>query len=483
MFELEETKRLYENEISNKKQRLREMQETMEDKRSELRIMEDSRHLKKEEQLKNQIHSLCLQKATKDCEDQEKSTEIESLKTSISAGEKKIKRLETDLDENRKQLEAIRQSVESLSDEHDSAAFKHREILGKQETHKSGDKNAASTELLVLQTNKAEAEREIESMKSEIASLRDNIVKNTKRLKEAEQQIAVSQKAASKKNENESKANKLRAELKKAKDEKLALTPTGDRRSLREQSFQLRAKLDSTREELKNISKILERRELRYSNPGNAINEEDILGVCSKLIRVREAKFEPALQVAAGGKAYHQVVRYTEVVQALEGKIRTDYRTTFMPLDRLDYGGYWSKKQIQHAKRIGGESNVWHPVELVDCEDEEIESIMRFVFSKFLFISILLYFYYCNDTSDISVIACFLISCRPPVLLLFIIKRLFHRTPLNRARHRNRNQAARFGKFSGKIHHSGWRGYLGFTFHGDVKHGFRIANFNWSIQD
>jgi len=82
------------------------------------------------------------------------------------------------------------------------------------------------------------------------------------------------------------------------------------------------------------------------------------------------------------------VVNYAEVAKVLIDKKCIQNRVTMLPMDKIEVRGVVSKRQIQEAKRMVGDENVFVPRELIEYEPG-LEPVINFVFGNslvFLFI-------------------------------------------------------------------------------------------------
>jgi chromosome segregation ATPase len=77
------------------------------------------------------------------------------------------------------------------------------------------------------------------------------------------------------------------------------------------------------------------------------------------------------------------VVDKAEIAKILIDKKCIQNRVTMLPMDKIEVRGIVSQRQIQEAKRIVGDENVFVPRELIEYEPE-LEPVINYVFGNSL---------------------------------------------------------------------------------------------------
>lgn len=123
--------------------------------------------------------------------------------------------------------------------------------------------------------------------------------------------------------------------------------------------------------------------QFNYKDPYDGFDRKNVRGVVAKLFKLKDPKFATALEVVAGGRLYNIVVNYAEVAKVLIDKKCIQNRVTMLPMDKIEVRGVVSKRQIQEAKRMVGDENVFVPRELIEYEPG-LEPVINFVFGNSL---------------------------------------------------------------------------------------------------
>ena len=122
-----------------------------------------------------------------------------------------------------------------------------------------------------------------------------------------------------------------------------------------------------------------------YRDPEKNFDRRRVLGVAAKLFQVRDdhnIDFCTALEEVAGGKLYNVVVDTAVTGQALLSRGNLGRRTTFMPLNKMNSRDNASPR-LAAARQVGGQDNVWAPLELIDY-DRAIEPAVLHLFGSAL---------------------------------------------------------------------------------------------------
>ncbi|CAK5079295.1 unnamed protein product [Meloidogyne enterolobii] len=123
--------------------------------------------------------------------------------------------------------------------------------------------------------------------------------------------------------------------------------------------------------------------QFNYKDPYAGFDRREVRGVVAKLFKLKDPKFATALEVVAGGRLYNIVVNKAEVAKVLIDKKCIQNRVTMLPMDKIEVRGVVSKRQIQEAKLMVGDENVFVPRELIEYEPE-LEPVINFVFGNSL---------------------------------------------------------------------------------------------------
>ncbi|KAF7636433.1 Structural maintenance of chromosomes protein [Meloidogyne graminicola] len=132
--------------------------------------------------------------------------------------------------------------------------------------------------------------------------------------------------------------------------------------------------------------------QFNYKNPYDGFDRKNVKGVVAKLFKLKDPKFATALEVVGGGRVeffvfinfiYNIVVNKAEIAKILIDKKCIQNRVTMLPMDKIEVRGVVSQSQIQEAKRMVGEDNVFVPRELIEYPPE-LESVINYVFGNSL---------------------------------------------------------------------------------------------------
>ncbi|KAL7074740.1 hypothetical protein ACQ4LE_005470 [Meloidogyne hapla] len=123
--------------------------------------------------------------------------------------------------------------------------------------------------------------------------------------------------------------------------------------------------------------------QFNYKDPYDGFDRKSVKGVVAKLFKLKDPKFATALEVVGGGRIYNIVVNKAEVAKILIDKKCIQNRVTMLPMDKIEVRGVVSQRQIQEAKRMVGDENVFVPRELIEYEPE-LEPVINFVFGNSL---------------------------------------------------------------------------------------------------
>ncbi|KAG8464835.1 hypothetical protein KFE25_010203 [Diacronema lutheri] len=103
----------------------------------------------------------------------------------------------------------------------------------------------------------------------------------------------------------------------------------------------------------------------RYARPDSTFDAARVKGTIAELVRVRDARMALALEVIAGGKLAHVVVRDDETAKLLISRGKLQRRTTFVPLNRVA-ARVLPPATLAAARKLVGDENVWSPLALLE---------------------------------------------------------------------------------------------------------------------
>jgi structural maintenance of chromosome 2 len=119
-----------------------------------------------------------------------------------------------------------------------------------------------------------------------------------------------------------------------------------------------------------------------YDDPVKGFNRNQVKGVVSRLIRVKDERASTALEVAAGGKLFNVIVSDEVTATQLLERGRLRRRVTIIPLNKITSSEI-SPKVVQAATSKVGASHVRTALSLVGFDDE-LRPAMAAVFGSVL---------------------------------------------------------------------------------------------------
>ena len=217
---------------------------------------------------------------------------------------------------------------------------------------------------------KTEAEGDIKAAETAVKH-------NKKRLQEAQKALGTKEKSGSKiqkeLEKEEESISKLRQKMKFMNfDSQKALDIESEIKKEQDVVHELRDKVDQ-------LSSQISAAEFHFKDPVKGFDRSKVKGVVAKLVRVADAKYASALEVAAGGKLYQVIVDNEQTAKSLLSGGNLRNRVTIIPLNKVT-ARTLPKEAKQAARAIAGEKAT-PAIELIGY-DEDLSAAMNYAFGS-----------------------------------------------------------------------------------------------------
>ncbi|XP_018494369.1 structural maintenance of chromosomes protein 2 [Galendromus occidentalis] len=306
--------------------------------------------------------------------------QIQGEEKVLKENEKITRDAETQIKAKRAAIEKINSTVGGTLREKEEAekalelAEKHLEALAMGMTTNEQGVAATVTEQL------RQAEVESASCADDIRALNHAIQHLEGRLKATQKELTTTENHF-KKDSNE--INDKEKIVKKLQDRINALHFDRDRLDeLDCEKQSLAPKLLELRKNVDNFDARNQNLVFNYSDPYPGFDRKKVIGPVCQLFKVRDPKWDRAIEAAAGGKLYHVIVDSDETAKDLLKNGRLQRRVTIIALNKVR-GSFVDDQTIRSAKQLVGDENIHKTVDLIEY-DKRYETCMKYVFGKTL---------------------------------------------------------------------------------------------------
>lgn len=225
--------------------------------------------------------------------------------------------------------------------------------------------NTQNRDYLDKESKLKQLRQRIDGCKKEIRHLEENVNKLKNETAKGE----------SNRQECELRIQRLRMDLKKIEyDEeeyirlqKLYSELDGSIKSIRNSLEDCESQLDSSLQ-------------FRYTDPEPGFDRSRVKGLVAELIEVRDAKYNQAIEVTAGGKLYQVVVDTEKTGEMLLKKGNLQRRVTIIPLNRIKHNTIPPSK-VKEAERLAPKGSIHLALTLIGY-DEEVQEAIEYVFGS-----------------------------------------------------------------------------------------------------
>lgn len=220
------------------------------------------------------------------------------------------------------------------------------------------------------QNAKTEAEGDIKAAETAVKH-------NKKRLQEAQKTLGAKEKNGSKVQNELEKEEKSISNLKQKMesldfDSQKALDIENEIKKKQDIVHGLRDKVDQ-------LSSQVSAAEFHFKDPMKGFDRSKVKGVVAKLVRVADAKYASALEVAAGGKLYQVIVDNEQTAKSLLSGGNLRNRVTIIPLNKVT-ARTLPEEAKEVAKAIAGEKAT-PAIELIGY-DKDLSAAMNYAFGS-----------------------------------------------------------------------------------------------------
>ncbi|KAF2889427.1 hypothetical protein ILUMI_16746, partial [Ignelater luminosus] len=305
-----------------------------------------------------------------------------SAKENIAAEEKKKKQLEKNLKDDEAALKSKEQELNKVqglfqelkdNDAADNEAFaasqrKYEAISVGMEVNDAGETETLQDQLISAKQQAAQANTEIKQAtmqlnylqtqlkekQKELGSNTSDYQKDMSHLKAMEKEVQTLEKSLNKLNYPEEQMNEFRG-----------------RRPV------LLNEIRGLQERVERFSNHYYYTSFKYRDPETNFDRRRVHGVVCRLIQVKSPEYSVAIETAAGGKLYNVVVDTEVTAKKLVQRGNLQYRTTFIPLNKIQ-GGRIDNNTIKVAQDLFGKDNVQPALHLVNY-DKHLQAAMEHV--------------------------------------------------------------------------------------------------------
>lgn len=287
---------------------------------------------------------------------------------------------ETQIKSKQSAIDKINSSVGGILHEKEEAekalelAEKHLEALAMgMTTNEQGVAATVTEQLRQAEVESASCSDDIRALNHAIQHL-ETTVKNTQ--KELTQTESLFKKDAAEINDKEKVVKKLQERINSLNFDRDRLDELDcEKQSIAPKLLELRRNVETFDARNQNLV-------FNYSDPCPGFDRRKVIGPVCQLFKVKDPKWDRAIEAAAGGKLYHVVVDSDETAKELLKRGNLQRRVTFIALNKVR-GSFVDDQTIRNAQQLVGEENIYKTPDLIEF-DRRYETCMKYVFGRTL---------------------------------------------------------------------------------------------------
>ena len=233
-------------------------------------------------------------------------------------------------------------------------------------------------QIMTLKQKTSKAETEIKAADTKITHNTEQIKKKTIEMKKTE---AVYKRDSGNLGKLEKEEADLLAKLAQMKYEEGTLEKLeGEQRPMQHRIQGLRQTVEGAEARFSGLR-------FDYRDPERNFDRRKVFGVAAKLFTIKDdpdIDFSVGLEAVAGGKLYNVVTETDQTATALLERGNLGRRFTFIPLNKMS-GRNNGGQKLAAALKVGGQGNVWAPMDLVQY-DRQVEPAILHLFGSGLLV-------------------------------------------------------------------------------------------------